>query len=46
MIGVLAESLKRLYQSKKVTLDDIERLYSEQRITEDEYNYIVNKEEA
>lgn len=46
MISMLADSLKRLYDSEQISLDDIERLYTKGSITDEEYTYIVKEEEA
>ncbi len=38
----LVESLKRLYLSNRLTLEDIEERKTKGTINEEEFNYIVN----
>ena len=40
-MGMLVESLKRLYAAGKVTSEKLESMVSEGKITQDEYSYIV-----
>ena len=38
------QSLKRLYASKRLTIEQLNALYSQKKITEDEFKFIVKKE--
>ena len=40
---IFAESLKRLYENGKVSLDKIKELLNSKKINQEEYNYITNK---
>ena len=40
-MGMLVESLKRLYAAGTVTSEKMESMVSEGKITQDEYSYIV-----
>ncbi len=40
----LVESLKRLYENKKVSLEKIKELLTHKTISQDEYNYIIKND--
>ena len=40
---ILVESLKRLYNSGKITKDDVKDRVTGGKITEDEYEYIIGE---
>lgn len=40
----LVESLKRLYENKKVSLEKIKELLPHKTISQDEYNYIIKND--
>lgn len=43
-MGILfVESVKRLYQSEKITKDKIDSLYEDGKITSEERDYILSK---
>lgn len=39
---ILVESLKRLYQSNRVTIEKLQSMYNEGKITYHEYEYIIS----
>lgn len=39
----LVESIKRLYKSNKITLEDVKLRKTNGTISEDEYNYIISE---
>ena len=43
MASILVESMKRLYQSGKITKDSVKVRVKSGKITEDEYEYIVGE---
>lgn len=43
-MGILfVESVKRLYQSKKITKEKVDSLYEDGKITSEERDYILSK---
>ena len=44
MASILVESMKRLYQSGKITKDSVKARVKSGKITEDEYEYITAEE--
>ena len=43
MASILVESMKRLYQSRKITKANVSARVESGKITEDEYEYIVGE---
>ena len=43
MVSILVESMKRLYQSGKITKANVKVRVESGKITEDEYEYIVGE---
>lgn len=43
MASILVESMKRLYQSGKITKENVKVRVKSGKITEDEYEYIVGE---
>ena len=43
MASILVESMKRLYQSGKITKDSVKARVESGKITEDDYVYIVGE---
>ena len=43
MASILVESMKRLYQSGKITKVSVKARVKSRKITEDEYEYIVGE---
>ena len=43
MSSILVESMKRLYQSCKITKENVSARVKSGKITEDEYEYIVGE---
>ena len=44
-MSMLAKSLKRLYDNKRITIEAIDEIYGKGDLTEDEYYYIIGKDE-
>ena len=43
MVSILVESMKRLYQSGKITKENVSARVKPGKITKDEYEYIVGE---
>lgn len=44
-MNLFVESLKRIYEQDKVSIEKLKQLVSDKKITEIELNYILGKEE-
>ena len=44
-MNLFVESLKRIYEQDKVSIEKLKQLVSDKKITESELNYILGKEE-
>ncbi|SHI63457.1 XkdX family protein [Lutispora thermophila] len=40
-MSILIESLKRLYNANKVTIEKLQQMIDDERISKDEYRYII-----
>ena len=45
LMNLFVESLKRIYEQDKVSIEKLKQLVSDKKITEIELNYILGKEE-
>ena len=43
-MNVFVESLKRLFENQRITMEKVEDLFKNKKINQEEFNYIIGKE--